>query len=53
MSRIGKQNIRIPSGVSIKLTEESIHVKGPKGEIQRIIPSCLTVIEKRIIPYKF
>lgn len=46
MSRIGKQNIRIPSGVSIKLTEESIHVKGPKGEIQRIIPSCLTVIEK-------
>jgi large subunit ribosomal protein L6 len=46
MSRIGKQIIRIPAGVSIKLTEETIQVKGPKGEIQRDIPSCLNVVEK-------
>ena len=43
MSRIGKQIIRIPTGVSVKLTEQSIHVKGPKGEIERLIPSCLSV----------
>nr|QFR99654.1 ribosomal protein L6 [Vischeria stellata] len=46
MSRIGKQVIRIPSGVNIKLTEKNILVKGPKGEIERSIPSCLSVVEK-------
>nr|YP_010478915.1 ribosomal protein L6 [Lietzensia polymorpha]UVI61220.1 ribosomal protein L6 [Lietzensia polymorpha] len=46
MSRIGKQIIRIPSGVSIKLTDERINVKGPKGESQRSIPSCLSIVEK-------
>nr|YP_010478772.1 ribosomal protein L6 [Neustupella aerophytica]UVI61077.1 ribosomal protein L6 [Neustupella aerophytica] len=46
MSRIGKQIIRIPSGINIKLTEKSIQVKGPKGEIERSIPSCLSVLEK-------
>jgi large subunit ribosomal protein L6 len=45
MSRIGKQIIRRPAGVSIKLVEETIYVKGPKGEIQRQIPSCLTVVQ--------
>lgn len=43
MSRIGKQLIKIPKGVNIDLTERSIKVKGPKGEISRKIPSCLTI----------
>lgn len=47
MSRIGKQLIRIPTGVTINVTEEIISVKGPKGEIQRLIPNCLTVIQKK------
>lgn len=44
MSRIGKQIIKIPTGVNVELTEKSIKVKGPKGEISRDIPSCLTII---------
>lgn len=45
MSRIGKQIIRIPSGVNITISNESINVKGPKGEIKRTIPDCLTIIQ--------
>lgn len=44
MSRIGKQLIKIPTGVNIDLTEKTIKVKGPKGEISREIPSCLAIV---------
>lgn len=44
MSRIGKQIIKIPAGVSLVLTETNVKVKGPKGEISRDIPSCLSVV---------
>lgn len=44
MSRIGKQLIKIPTGVNIDLTEKSIKVKGSKGEISRDIPPCLTIV---------
>ena len=44
MSRIGKQIIKIPTGVNIQLTDNQINVKGPKGEIQREIPLHLKVI---------
>lgn len=33
MSRIGKKPISIPSGVTIDLKEDSLKVKGPKGEL--------------------
>jgi large subunit ribosomal protein L6 len=46
MSRIGKQIIKIPNGVTLKLTPDMILVKGPKGEIERSIPSCLNIVEK-------
>lgn len=45
MSRIGKQIIKIPTGVTVKLTPDTISVKGPKGEIERSIPSFLNIIE--------
>jgi large subunit ribosomal protein L6 len=35
MSRIGKNPIKIPSGVDIKMDGTSIKVKGPKGELNR------------------
>lgn len=35
MSRIGKQPIAIPSGVTITVDEKSIVVKGPKGELSQ------------------
>lgn len=37
MSRIGKQPVKIPKGVEIKISGNLISVKGPKGEISRII----------------
>ncbi len=33
MSRIGKKEIIIPAGVEVKMSEESIDVKGPKGTL--------------------
>ena len=44
MSRIGKQIIKVPTGVNIDLTETSIKVKGPKGEMARNIPTCLSMV---------
>lgn len=35
MSRIGKLPVEIPGGVQIQLKEGLVHVKGPKGELQR------------------
>lgn len=39
MSRIGKQPIDIPAGVDIKLADNNIKVKGPKGELGWRVPS--------------
>src|SRR5437867_13096042 len=33
MSRIGKQSIAIPKGVTVTATGEKVSVKGPKGEL--------------------
>jgi LSU ribosomal protein L6P len=33
MSRIGKQPIAIPAGVEVKVLDNAIEVKGPKGTI--------------------
>ena len=44
MSRIGKQIIKIPTGVNVQLTETDIKVKGSKGEISRDIPNCVSVV---------
>lgn len=35
MSRIGKQPVRLPSGVSVKLTDGMLEVNGPKGSLKR------------------
>jgi large subunit ribosomal protein L6 len=35
MSRIGKQEILIPSGVTVELSNSTLFVKGPKGENSR------------------
>ncbi|GIK60378.1 MAG: 50S ribosomal protein L6 [Ignavibacteriota bacterium] len=37
MSRIGKKPIEIPKGVTISLDGQTIKVKGPKGELHRIL----------------
>lgn len=34
MSRIGKKPIPVPSGVTVAIDGQTVHVKGPKGELQ-------------------
>ncbi len=36
MSRIGKLPVTVPSGVQVKVNGQEVHVKGPKGEMQRL-----------------
>jgi len=38
MSRLAKKPVVIPPGVTVNLTSEMVHVKGPKGELQRPLP---------------
>lgn len=35
MSRIGKEPIKVPAGVTVSVKGTSVHVKGPKGELSR------------------
>ena len=46
MSRVGKKPIPIPEGVKVEINKSKIKVKGPKGELERQIPSAVKVIIK-------
>jgi large subunit ribosomal protein L6 len=37
MSRIGRRPIPVPSGVNITIDGQTVHVKGPKGELQHTL----------------
>ncbi|HTK05226.1 MAG TPA: 50S ribosomal protein L6 [Candidatus Eisenbacteria bacterium] len=40
MSRVGKKPLTIPSGVTVAVTEDSVAVKGPKGQLSlALLPS--------------
>ena len=40
MSRVGKQPVPVPSGVEVNVRAATVHVKGPKGELQmETVPS--------------
>lgn len=43
MSRIGKQPINLPAGVTVNLGKENIAVKGPKGSLDRKMPPYVNV----------
>lgn len=43
MSRIGNMPVPVPSGVTVTVNEESVAVKGPKGELSRPLPAPITV----------
>src|SRR5437588_5148014 len=43
MSRIGKQPIAVPSGVSISIEPGRVTVNGPKGELSERVPRDITV----------
>ncbi|MEX1376590.1 MAG: 50S ribosomal protein L6 [Eubacteriales bacterium] len=44
MSRIGRQPVEIPAGVTVKIEDDNIVVvKGPKGELKQKVNSAITV----------
>ncbi|ETI69246.1 MULTISPECIES: 50S ribosomal protein L6 [Neobacillus] len=50
MSRIGKKPIEIPAGVTVTLNNNTVTVKGPKGELTRSFnPDIAINIEENII----
>tara|TARA_Y100001968_G_scaffold324920_1_gene365258 strand:+ start:1877 stop:2422 length:546 start_codon:yes stop_codon:yes gene_type:complete len=51
MSRIGKKPITVPDKVDVTLKGLSLIIKGPKGELQRILPDGVSVsqVENTIV----
>jgi large subunit ribosomal protein L6 len=43
MSRIGKKAVPIPSGVTANVEGQTVKVKGPKGQLQVVLPADVTV----------
>jgi len=43
MSRIGKSPISIPAKVQITIDGSHINIKGPKGELSRVLPQAIAV----------
>jgi large subunit ribosomal protein L6 len=43
MSRVGKQTVMIPAGVTVSQNEGVITVKGPKGELVRSFPGPISI----------
>ncbi|MFO0073895.1 MAG: 50S ribosomal protein L6, partial [Gemmatimonas sp.] len=43
MSRIGKRPIPVPAGVTVAISGSHITVKGPKGELARVLPAEMIV----------
>ena len=47
MSRIGRMPIAIPAGVTVTIAENNkVTVKGPKGTLERVLPSEMTIKEE-------
>jgi large subunit ribosomal protein L6 len=46
MSRIGKQPIPVPSGVTVSIETGLVRVNGPKGELAERIPRDITVAQE-------
>jgi large subunit ribosomal protein L6 len=46
MSRIGKRPITIPAKVTVTINGQEVAVKGPKGELKRVLPEGVTVAQE-------
>ena len=44
MSRIGKQTIKVPKGVTVIIAADQVAVKGPKGNLSLAVPPSLGVV---------
>lgn len=53
MSRIGKKEIKIPTGVSVELQGSKVVVKGPKGELSQVIrPEIKPLVEGDTVKFE-
>ena len=43
MSRVGKQEIKLPAGLSVNIAEDHVKIKGPKGELTSPLMPGITV----------
>lgn len=43
MSRIGRRSIPVPAGVEVTIEDQTVRVKGPKGELSQTIADPITV----------
>ncbi len=43
MSRVGQAPITVPSGVDVTIDGADIRVKGPKGQLERVLPEGITI----------
>ena len=46
MSRIGKQPVVLPAGVSVSLADGVVTLKGPKGELSQKLPETVAVAQE-------
>ncbi|NEQ46256.1 MAG: 50S ribosomal protein L6 [Leptolyngbya sp. SIOISBB] len=46
MSRIGKKPISVPAKVSVTIDGQAVTVKGPKGELSRVLPEGVVVSQE-------
>jgi large subunit ribosomal protein L6 len=46
MSRIGRQPIPVPAGVSVTIEPETVHVSGPKGELMERVHRDIEVVQE-------
>ena len=46
MSRIGRQPITVPAGVTVAIEPESVRVNGPKGELSERVHRDIEVIQE-------
>ncbi len=44
MSRVGLKPLPVPKGVSVRVDDARVHVKGPLGELERSVHSDMTVV---------
>ena len=43
MSRIGRQPIEVPAGVTVTVDPGRVTVHGPKGELRQVVPQRMTI----------
>ena len=46
MSRIGKQPVPVPTGVEVKISGDSISIKGSKGQLEHTVHQDVTVAQE-------